>query len=189
MTWGVDTACWAGAVFLGCLGLGCKKEHPPRPFAGVYEIERVTVSSSGCDHEGAVSKSDAKFLYLHTESVAGVKMLSGGTMTSQDEANRAFAGESLAMRRILYFDSGVDTASPTGRLGESAMPNKNGMCVAKPEIFSMRRADPDGVHIEIRTIPVEYPGKELRDCGTGPSLKAAEGKPCTELTVIDARAR
>lgn len=163
---------------------GCRSEA--KPWAGVYAVERVTTNEVGCDAEGPTSNANVQCLFLRDGEFFGVRVISGGTATSLDRCRKLFAGEIHVIEHALSFDSGLDSAEMAGELGTSAMP-EDGICHSNAEVHRARRLGPDRVRFEVRRTNVDYPGKSYSDCGTRDSVKAAVGKPCSRLVVIEAR--
>jgi hypothetical protein len=153
---------------------------------GIYAVERITKNSTGCDAEGPVVEPEVTLFYLRLGGSAEYPLLSGGGATSMEDCRKLIRREPAFVHHPVVFTKALDSAEPKGALGQSAMP-KDGICHSEAEEHTLRRTGPDRIAAEIRLTKVDYPGKEMSDCGTHDSIKAAAGKPCSALTVVHAR--
>ncbi len=161
-------------------------EKKPASFEGIYAVDRITRNRSGCESEGPIVDPKVKFYYLRFADSFGNRILTGGGQTNRVDCIRLAKQETgLQVYHPVVFTRALDEAAPKGDIGKSAMP-KDGICDSDAEALALRRAGPGRIRIEARKTRVSYPGKEMSDCGSNDSIKAAVGKPCSELTVIEA---
>ncbi len=159
-------------------------EKKQASFEGLYAVDRITRNRSGCESEGPVVEPQVKFYFLRFADSYGHRILTGGGQTNRAKCIRLAKQHAEHVYHPVVFTRALDDAEPKGDIGKSAMP-KEGICHSEAEALLLRRTGPGRIRIEIRTIPVDYPGKEMSDCHTTASVKAAVGKPCSELTVIE----
>ena len=152
---------------------------------GVYEVDRHLENTTGCNGASEPSKAAVKCFFLRTEMTFGAKITTMGASDDIEVCRRSAKGEQLGLSRITVFSAGLDTPTPSGQVGGSALV-EGGLCKnAKAEYPTMEQLEGGRLHIEIRRVVISYLGKDLSDCSTGDTLKAAVGKPCSGLTVIE----
>jgi hypothetical protein len=156
-------------------------------FVGLYAIERITKTVGGCDKPVETTDREARCMAFWEEEFMGIMYLHGLAQPSMEECQKVAAGARPATRYFVSLDQGIHTASAIGTVGGSAFP-VDGMCKdARVDALKLDRSGSDRIRLEIRTTKFSYPGNTLMECSTGESVKAVEGKPCSEVTVIEAK--